>query len=51
VLLITHSPPDNASLAVEIPAKVKQRLQLDDAGSWIVLSEWNEFIWPFRRNP
>jgi hypothetical protein len=21
-------------------------LQLDDARSWIVLSEWNEFVWP-----
>ena len=46
VLPITHSPPDHASLAVEIPAKVKKRLQLDDARSWVVLSEWNEFIWP-----
>ncbi len=46
VLPITHSPPDHPNLAVEIPAKVKQRLQLDDARSWIVLSEWNEFIWP-----
>ena len=46
VLPITHSPPDHQSLAVEIPAKVKQRLQLDEAQSWVVLSEWNEFIWP-----
>jgi hypothetical protein len=46
VLPITHSPPNHASLAVEIPAKVKQRLRLDDARSWVVLSEWNEFIWP-----
>ena len=46
VLPITHSPPDHASLAVEIPAKVKQRLRLDEAQSWVVLSEWNEFVWP-----
>jgi glyoxylase-like metal-dependent hydrolase (beta-lactamase superfamily II) len=46
VLPITHSPPDHASLAVEIQAKVKVRLGLDDTRSWIVLSEWNEFIWP-----
>lgn len=46
VLPITHSPPDRASLAVEIPAKVKQRLQLDEAQSWVVLSEWNEIVWP-----
>ncbi len=46
VLPITHSPPDHISLAVEIPAKTKLRLQLDDARSWIVLTEWNEFVWP-----
>lgn len=32
--------------AVEIPPTVKKRLQLDDARSWVVLSEWNEFVWP-----
>lgn len=46
VLPITHSPPERASLAIEIPAKVKQRLRLDDERSWVVLSEWNEFVWP-----
>ena len=46
VLPITHAPPDHPALAVEIPAKVKNRLQLDDARSWVVLSEWNEFVWP-----
>jgi len=46
VLPITHSPPDRRSLAVEIPAKVKARLRLDEARSWVVLSEWNEFVWP-----
>jgi hypothetical protein len=46
VLPITHTPPDHPSLAFEIPAKVKMRLGLDDARSWVVLSEWNEFVWP-----
>jgi hypothetical protein len=46
VLPITHSPPDRPDLAVEIPAKVKRRLQLDDSPSWVVLTEWNEFVWP-----
>lgn len=46
VLPITHTPPDHASLAIEIPAVVKRRIGLDDAQSWVVLSEWNEFIWP-----
>ena len=31
---------------VEIPAPVKERLRLDADRSWVVLSEWNEFIWP-----
>lgn len=46
VLPITHTPPDHPALAVELPAQVKSRLQLDDARSWVVLSEWNEFVWP-----
>ena len=54
VLPVTHNPPAQAALAVEIPAQVKQRLRLDAERSWVVLSEWNEFIWPgpdLRRAP
>jgi hypothetical protein len=25
---------------------VKKRFKLDDARSWVILSEWNEFVWP-----
>ncbi len=46
VLPITHTPPQNAAFALEIPAVVKQRLGLDFERSWIVLSEGNEFTWP-----
>jgi glyoxylase-like metal-dependent hydrolase (beta-lactamase superfamily II) len=46
VLPVPHSAPDHAGLAVEIPAAVKQRLKLDAEPSWVVLSEWNEFVWP-----
>ncbi len=46
VLPITHSPPDQSTRTIEIPLKVKQRLRLDADRSWIVVSEWNEFIWP-----
>lgn len=46
VLPVTHLPPDRSSRSVEIPQAVKQRLGLDDARSWVVLSEWNEFVWP-----
>lgn len=45
-LPITHSLPGKTIRAIEIPAKVKERLNLDEGRSWVVLSEWNEFIWP-----
>jgi hypothetical protein len=46
VLPITHSAPKNAETAVEIPQGVKRHLGLDDARSWIVVDEGNEFLWP-----
>ncbi len=46
VLPITHSPPNAADEAIEIPLNVKRRLDLDHERSWIVLTEWNEFYWP-----
>lgn len=45
VVPITHQSPSDPH-AVEIPARVKTRLGLDDAPSWIVTSELNRFIWP-----
>lgn len=46
VLPITHTPPANPEGAIEIPRLVKERLRLDDARSWIVLTESNRFVWP-----
>jgi hypothetical protein len=46
VLPITHTPPSNPALAVEIPFATKRRLDLDDDRSWIVLTEANRFFWP-----
>lgn len=46
VLPITHSAPEHERLAAELPAAVKGRLGLDDIPSWVVLSEWNDFVWP-----
>ncbi len=46
VLPITHSPPADPALAVEIPHATKRRLGLDDERSWIVLTEANRFAWP-----
>ena len=46
VLPVTHTPPSDPSLAIEIPARIKQHLGLDDERSWIVLDEINDFLWP-----
>jgi hypothetical protein len=46
VVPVTHSPPQRRNEAVEIPAIVKRRLGLDEARSWIVVSEINRFVWP-----
>jgi hypothetical protein len=46
VVTVTHTPPTDLALAVEIPAVVKRRLKLDDQRSWVVLTEANRFIWP-----
>jgi mRNA-degrading endonuclease toxin of MazEF toxin-antitoxin module len=43
---ITHSQPDDLSLAMEIPTAVKRHLGLDDERSWIILDELNVFTWP-----
>jgi len=45
-LPITHTPPADDRLAVEIPRRTKVRLGLDDSRSWIVLTEANRFQWP-----
>lgn len=46
VLPITHTPPADERLAVELPPATKRRLGLDDARSWIVVTDANRFIWP-----
>ena len=46
VLLISHVPPADPELSIEIPAATKRRLGLDDERSWVVLTEANRFLWP-----
>jgi hypothetical protein len=46
VLPVTHSPPVEPDLAVEVPIETKRRLGLDDRRSWIVVTDANRFIWP-----
>ena len=46
VVPLTHATPQNISVALEIPPKVKKHLELDGERSWIILDDFNEFIWP-----
>jgi hypothetical protein len=46
VLPITHSAPAKGVEALEIPPAVSRKAGLDAARSWVILSEFNEFIWP-----
>ncbi|MEO0619825.1 MAG: growth inhibitor PemK [Pseudomonadota bacterium] len=43
---ITHTQPDDPEHAIEIPQPVNDMLGLDEARSWIVLTELNVFTWP-----
>lgn len=45
VLPITHRRPQPDE-GIEMPLAVKRHLGLDDAPSWIVVSEGNMFVWP-----
>ena len=46
LLPITHTPPGADSAGIEIPARVRQALGLDDTLSWMIVSEHNIDEWP-----
>ena len=46
LLPITHTPPTGDTVGLEIPPKVKQAIGLDDAPSWVIVSEHNIDEWP-----
>ena len=46
ILPITHTPPDQDTVGVEIPPRVREALGLDDAPSWVIVSEHNVDEWP-----
>lgn len=46
LLPITHTPPAGDTVGIEIPPKVKQAIGLDDAPSWVIVSEHNIDEWP-----
>lgn len=46
LLPITHSSPDPDTIAIEIPPRVRAAIGLDDAPSWVVISEHHIDEWP-----
>ena len=46
ILPITHAPPVGDTVGIEIPARVRQALGLDDMPSWVIVSEYNVDEWP-----
>ena len=46
ILPITHTRPDKDTVGVEIPVRVREALGLDDAPSWVIVSEHNVDEWP-----
>ena len=46
LLPITHTPPSGDTGGIEIPDKVEQAIGLDDAPSWVIVSEHNIDEWP-----
>jgi len=46
LLPITHSRLGADTVGIEIPARVKQALGLDEAPSWVIVSEYNVDEWP-----
>ena len=46
ILPITHTPPDKNTVSVEIPENVRRAIGLDDAPSWVIVSEHNVDEWP-----
>ncbi len=46
ILPITHTAPSGDPVGVEISAKVGQAIGLDDAPSWVIVSDHNVDEWP-----
>jgi hypothetical protein len=46
LLPITHSRPVGDTVGLEIPARVRAALGLDDMPSWVIVSEHNVDEWP-----
>ena len=46
LLPITHTAPAGDTVGIEIPRRVRQAIGLDDAPSWVIVSEHNIDEWP-----
>lgn len=46
ILPITHSAPTADAVGVEIPARVRRAIGLDDDPCWVIVSEHNVDEWP-----
>jgi hypothetical protein len=46
ILPITHTAPSKGAVGIAIPARVRQAIGLDDAPSWVIVSEHNVDEWP-----
>lgn len=46
ILPITHAAPTGDTVGIEIPPRVRRALGLDDARSWVVVSDHNVDEWP-----
>lgn len=46
LLPITHREPMGGAIGIELPTRVKLALGLDDAPSWVIVSEHNVDEWP-----
>jgi len=46
ILPITHSRPKGETVGIEVPRAAGEKLGLDDARSWIIVSEANVDFWP-----
>jgi hypothetical protein len=46
ILPITHSAPFGDTIGIEVPARVRQAIGLDDQPCWVIVSEHNVDAWP-----
>lgn len=46
-LPISHSPPADGEVGIEVPDMVKRKAGLDSALQWVLVSECNIDAWPF----